>query len=368
VSSTAALPVFFAEHHHRLAERLADLAPPPTDPIGAVAAMADAGLLEFVCPDEGAPEARSLCLIRERLAALSPQADSIFAVQGLGSTPLRLAGHPRAGELLAAARRGEAVFAFALTEPEAGSDVASLRCRATRQGDGWILDGEKTLISNVGIASHYTVFATTDPGAGKGGIAAFLVPAATAGLCETPMEVVCDHPIGALTLAGVELDQSALIGAVGGGLRLALGTLDRFRVTVAAAALGMSSRAFELAFAHARGRQQFGGPLADKPMIQAQLADMATEIEAARLLVYRAAAALDAGERATLAVAQAKLWVTEAAQRIVDRAVQIHGGRGVTRGEEIEALYRAVRPLRIYEGASEIQQLIIYRELSGPTR
>lgn len=355
----AELPLYFGDHHRTLAAALDALASFPDDPVACARALAERGLLEHVAA-AGEPDVIGLCLARERLGGLSPQADSIFAVQGLGTTPLRLAGDPRAPELLAAARRGEAIFGFALTEPEAGSDVGALQTRAVRDGDRWLLSGQKTLISNVGIATHYTVFASADPDAGSRGIAAFLIEAGAAGLTETSTEVVCDHPIGDLGLDGVA---ATPVGELGGGFKLAMRTLDVFRVTVAAAAVGMADRALELSLAHARGRHQFGGPLADKQIIQGYLADMATELAASRALVYRAAAAIAAGERATGAVAQAKLFATEAAQRIIDRAVQIHGGRGVVRGEAVEMLYRAVRPLRIYEGASEIQKLIIYREL-----
>ena len=350
------LPVYFDEGHRALADELDRLEPFSDDPTTCARELAERGLFDRVAPG-GEPDVVALCLIRERLGGLSPQADSIFAVQGLGTTPLRLAGDPRGPELLERARRGEAIFGFALTEPEAGSDVGSMRARATPSGGGWSLSGEKTLISNVGIATHYTVFAS----AGEKKITAFLVEAGAPGLTETPMEVVCDHPIGELSLDGVA---GSLIGEIGGGFKLAMRTLDVFRVTVAAAAVGMAERAFDLSLAHARSRHQFGGPLSDKQIIQGYLADMVTELSASRALVYRAAHAIMAGERATAAVAQAKLFATEAAQRIIDRAVQIHGGRGVVRGEAVEALYRAIRPLRIYEGASEIQKLIIYREMT----
>lgn len=359
--SIGELPVYFAPEHAALADTLDVLEPFAADAAGCARQLADRGLFAHVATD-AAPDVIALCLIRERLGGLSPLADSIFAVQGLGTTPLRLGAHPEAAALLAAARAGDAVFGFALTEPEAGSDVGSMRSRAERQPDGsWRLSGKKTLISNVGIATHYAVFAKTDPDAGSRGISAFLAPAAALG--ETPTEVGCDHPIGDLDLDLARLEAGAEIGEVGAGFKLAMRTLDVFRVTVAAAAVGMAERALDLSLAHARERVQFGGPLADKQIIQAYLADMATELAAGRALVYRAAHRVSGGERATREVAEAKLFATEAAQRIIDRAVQIHGGRGVVRGEEVEALYRAIRPLRIYEGASEIQKLIIYREL-----
>ena len=361
--SVASLPLFFEPRHRELGDELVDFTFESTDPPALVREMAAGGLLSRVVPPAGELDVRGLCLVRERLAAISAAADSIFAVQGLGTTPLRLATYGDDG-LLDRAASGEAVFGFALTEPGAGSDVAALATVAERDGDAFVLRGEKTLISNVGIATHYTVFANADPAAGRRGISAFLVPADSEGLIETPMQVICEHPIGALRFENVRLDPSMLIGELGGGFSLAMQTLDRFRVTVGAAAIGMARRAFDLAFAHCQERSQFGGPLADKQLVQASLADMITELDAASLLVYRAAHAIDSGTVATRLVAEAKLYATEAAQEIIDRAVQLFGGSGVTVGAEVEALYRAVRPLRIYEGASDIQKLIIYRMLA----
>jgi acyl-CoA dehydrogenase len=309
------------------------------------------------------------------LGYVSPLADSIFAVQGLGSVPIALAGSPAQRELLAGFRRGSHVGAFALTEPEAGSDVASLRCTARTLGagggpgdsGGFRLDGAKTFISNAGLATHYVVFATEDPAAGRGAIAAFLVEASAPGLTVEAIPLGADHPIGRLTFSDCRIPAGARLGPAAGGFRLAMQTLDTFRVTVGAAAVGMARRALDAAVAHVRARVQFGKPLAEQQLVQAMLADMATELDAARLLVLRAAHAKDSGAaRVGVDAAMAKLYATEAAQRIIDQAVQLHGGRGVVAGEVVETLYRAIRPLRIYEGTSEIQRLIIGRAIARP--
>jgi acyl-CoA dehydrogenase len=256
---------------------------------------------------------------------------------------------------------GERIGAFALTEPEAGSDVASMRTTATRDGDGWLLDGDKTLISNVGIADHYVVFANADPSAGKKGISAFVVDAMASGLEETPLPLSSPHPLGALRMRGCHAE---LLGDVGRGLSLALETLDAFRISVGAAANGMAARALDESVARVTTRKQFGAPLADQQMVQAYVAEMATELEAARLLVARAAHARDTrGGRVSTEAAMAKMFATEAAQRIIDKAVQLHGGSGVLLGSEVEALYRDIRPLRIYEGTTEIQKVVIARSL-----
>jgi acyl-CoA dehydrogenase len=309
-------------------------------------------------------DVRSLCLAREALGYASPLADAIFAVQGLGAYPVVLAGTPeQRRRLLPEVVRGERVGAFALTEPEAGSDVASLRATARPDGGGgYVLEGEKTFISNVGLADHYVVFATVDPGAGRRGITAFLVERGAPGLVEEPIALAAEHPLGRLRFEGCRLGPGALVGEPGGGFALAMRTLDAFRVSVGAAACGMARRALDEALAHVRGRAQFGKPLAEQPLVQAALADMATELEAARLLVFRAALAKDRaapGARLAVEPAMAKLYATEAAGRIVDAAVQLHGGAGVVAGRAVERLAREVRPLRIYEGTSEIQRLII---------
>ena len=259
---------------------------------------------------------------------------------------------------------GERITGFGLTEPEAGSDVASLQCTAKKDGDGWILDGDKTLISNVPIAQHYVVFANADPSLGRKGISAFVVERDRPGLSLEPQPMSIDHPIGALHMRGCRLEGDALLGEVGDGFRLAMSTLDTFRISVGAAANGMATAALDDAIAHVTSREQFGKPLATQQMVQAYIAEMATELDAARLLVARAAHAKDTHrDRVSAEVAMAKMFATEAAQRIIDKAVQLHGGRGVLSGTRVEALYRDIRPLRIYEGTTEIQKLIISRAL-----
>jgi acyl-CoA dehydrogenase len=266
-------------------------------------------------------------------------------------------------ELLPAVAEGRALFAFALTESGAGSDVAGLATSARAEGDAYVLDGEKRFISNAGVATHYTVFARTAPGAK--GISAFVVPADAPGLrIRHRMRLLGDHPIGEIELRGCRVPAGARLGAEGDGMRLALGTLDVFRLTVGAAAVGMARRALDEAVAYSQNRQQFGGPLSALQGVQFLLADSAAELEASRLLVLRAAAALDSGApRVTYEAAVAKLFATEAAQRIVDRSVQVHGGNGLVKGHPVERLYRDVRALRIYEGASEVQKLVIARQL-----
>ncbi|MCB9574154.1 MAG: acyl-CoA dehydrogenase [Kofleriaceae bacterium] len=370
--------MFFEPHHHDLAARLVAAAlaiaaaeaaaDEPARDRAAVAAMADAGLFALVAPPDGAVDARALCLAREMLGHASPRADSIFAVQGLGTYALGAAGGAARAAELAAFARGERVAAFALTEPDAGSDVAALTTRATRDGDGWILDGDKHLISNLGLADHATVLATVDPAAGRKGITAFWVPLDAAGVTITRQDPIAPHPLGALALRGCRVGGDAVIGPVGGGFRLAMQTLDTYRVSVGAAAVGMARRALDEAARFVRARHQFGKSLADQPLVQAHLADMIVDLDAARLLVLRAAWARDraaAGVRVTTEVSIAKLAATEAAQRVIDRAVQLFGGRGVLAGAVVEHLYRAIRPLRIYEGTSEIQRTIIGRAVAA---
>jgi acyl-CoA dehydrogenase len=305
---------------------------------------------------------RSLCVAREALAYVSPMADSIFAVQGLGSYAItRTPNAPRRSAFLAEVMAGERIGGFALTEPEAGSDVASMRTTARRDGDAWVLDGEKVFISNVGIAHHFIVFANAEPSLGRKGISAFLVDAKSPGLTLENVPLSVDHPLGRLVMRGCRVPGASLVGEVGHGLRVALGTLDVFRTSVGAAAVGMARRALDETIARVKSRVQFGQKLADFQLTQAALADMATELDAARLLVYRAAWSKDHGRTTDDAVhvAMAKMYATEAAQRIIDRAVQLHGGLGVALGSTVERLYREIRPLRIYEGTTEIQKLII---------
>ena len=311
---------------------------------------------------------RACCLTREALAAASPLADHVFALQALGTTPMLLAGSRALEERwLEPVVAGRAMAAFAMTEADAGSDVASLKTTARRRGDAYVLDGTKTLISNAGIADFYTVFATTEPGRGRDGISCFVVGADTLGLSLTQIQPASSpHPLGEIALTECRVPAECRLGAEGDGYRLGLATLDRLRATVGAAACGMAGRALDEALVHVTTRQQFGRPLAAFQLTQARLAVMATDLDAARLLTYRAAWELDASaDRATLAASMAKAFATEAAQRIVDGAVQLLGGRGVLAGEPVEHLYRAVRALRIYEGTTEIQQLVIARQLLG---
>ncbi|MCA9621206.1 MAG: acyl-CoA dehydrogenase family protein [Myxococcales bacterium] len=310
-------------------------------------------------------DVRSLVLIREALGFAHPQADAIFAVQGLGSYPIAVQGNAeQRARWLPDVVTGRRIAAFALTEPEAGSDVASLRCEALPDGDGFRLRGEKTLISNVPIADHYVVFANADPEKGRKGISAFVVQAEAPGLEVEPLGMSIDHPVGSLLLDDCPVGRDSLLGEVGDGFKLAMRTLDTFRISVGAAANGMATAALEDTLDHVTTRRQFGAPLAAQQIVQAYLAEMATELDAGRLMVARAAYAKDRLEgRHSAEVAMAKLVATEGAQRIIDKAVQLHGGRGVLSGTRVEALYRDIRPLRIYEGTTEIQKLIISRAL-----
>ena len=364
--------VFLGAGHERLAGEVGAFAarelrerPEPVDDAAArrearalLAAMGKAGVFASI----GAMDWRGCCLAREALAAASPLADAVFALQGLGLVPILLSGNAAMRERwVAPSLDGRAMAAFAMTEPEAGSDVASLATRARRDGDHYVLDGAKCFISNAGIADYYSVFATTDPGAGGRGIGCFVVPAETPGLkFVRPQVLSSPHPLGEIALEGCRVPVANRLGEEGKGFALGLKTLDRLRATVGAAACGMAARALAEALAHARSRKQFGKPLGEFQLVQEKLARMATELTAARLLVYRAAHAADAGaERVTLEAAMAKLHATEAAQRIVDDAVQVLGGQGVLASSPVDRLYRSVRALRIYEGTSEVQHLVI---------
>jgi acyl-CoA dehydrogenase len=394
--STHDLPMFFTDAHAALAKRLVAVAPAfaaieaaPDEAArdrAAAQELAAAGLFELVVPvgalRPGAPgrdvessasdlrigfglDTRALCLAREMLGYASARADSIFAVQGLGTHPIVLAGTAAQRAGLRAFSRGDGIAAFALTEPEAGSDVAAIRTRATPCEDGYRLDGEKLFISNLGIADHATVFATVDPALGGAGLTAFWVPLDRPGVTVRPLTATAPHPIGALELRGVTVPPAARIGEPGEGMKLAMRTLDAFRVSVGAAAVGMARRALDEALRFVTGRSQFGKRLSEQPLVQAHLADMAVDLDAARLLVLRAAYLKDTTDaRVTTEVSIAKLGATEAAQRVIDRAVQLLGGRGVMAGAVVEHLYRAIRPLRIYEGTSEIQRTIIGRALA----
>ncbi len=312
------------------------------------------------------PDFRACAMIREALAGASPLADAVFALQCLGSMPVTLAGsEEQKRKWLPAVAKGEAMAAFAMTEPQAGSDVSSIATTAYREGDFYVLSGHKTFISNAGIADFYLVFASTDLIKGVKGISCFLVEAANPGLRFARAQVLsAPHPLGEITFARCQVPLSARVGGEGEGFAIGMATLDRLRATVAAAACGMAERALAEALRHAAGRRQFGKPLAEFQMIQGKLAAMATELAAARLLVYRAARLADIStQRVTMESAMAKAYATEAAQRIVDQAVQILGGAGVLADHPVDRLYRAVRALRIYEGTTEIQHLVIARHL-----
>jgi len=311
-------------------------------------------------------EARDLCILREELARCDALADTLFALQALGSYPIALAGG--AGQkqnYLPRVASGAAIAAFAITEPEAGSDVASLQTTAVRQGEQFELKGNKRFISNAGIADFYVVFASTAPEKKAKGVSAFIVDANAPGLAvKEKTQLLSPHPIGMLEFADCMVPQSALLGVEGGGLRIALETLDLLRCSVGAAAVGFAQRALEEAVRYSKTRRQFGRPIAEFQGIEFKLAEMATELEAARLLVYQAAWAHDCGNAdAKQKSSMAKFYATEAAQRVVDQALQIHGGNGLVAGSIMERLYRDVRALRIYEGTSEIQKIVIAREL-----
>jgi acyl-CoA dehydrogenase len=333
--------------------------------------LGEAGYTRYAVPKAYGGErptvhARDLCIVREELARGSSLADTMFAMQALGSYPITLAGNEeQKTRYLPKVAGGEAIAAFAITEPEAGSDVASLKTQAARRGNQYCLTGTKRFISNAGIADHYVVFASTEPDKRAKGVSAFIVDATAPGLVlKEKTVVVSPHPIGVIAFEECLVPESARLGAEGEGLNLALRTLDTLRCTVAAAAVGLAQRGLDEAIRYARERQQFGRPIGQFQGIQFKLAEMATELEAARLLVRQAAWASD---RASPALKQkasmAKLFATEAAQRIIDQALQIHGGVGLVRGHIAERLYRDVRALRIYEGTSEIQKLVIAREL-----
>jgi acyl-CoA dehydrogenase len=338
--------------------------------------LGNEGFLSYALPKKfgGVREkvlARDLCVIREELARGWVLADTMFAVQALGSYPIALFGTDEQKQrYLPPFARGTAIAAFALTEPEAGSDVAALKSRALRRDGEYVLTGNKRFISNAGIADSYVVFASTVPDQAGKGISAFVVDANNPGLIvKKRIQVISPHPIGMIAFEECVVPESSLIGNQGEGLKIALVTLDLFRCTVGAAAVGLAQRAMEEAVDYSRKRRQFDRPLTEFQGIQFKLADMAAELEAARLLVYQAAWAHDSGAAdAKLKSSMAKLFATEAAQRIVDQALQIHGGMGVVVGSVVERLYRDVRALRIYEGTSEIQKIVIARELLGKSR
>jgi acyl-CoA dehydrogenase len=335
-----------------------------------VAALGGAGFLRNCVPAQWGGladklDVRSLAICRESLAYHSGLADFAFAMQGLGSGAISLFGSDAQRErYLPGVASGKAIAAFALSEAEAGSDVAALATTATRDGDDFVLNGTKTWISNGGIADFYCVFARTGEAPGARGLSAFVVNADNPGLgIAERIDIISPHPLATLSFDDCRVSASDMIGGAGEGFKVAMATLDVFRTTVAAAALGFARRALDEALQHTSSRQLFGAPLASLQMTEAAIADMATEIDASALLVFRSAWAKDCyQDRVTREAAMAKLYATEAAQRIIDKAVQLFGGRGVTRGNIVESLYREIRSLRIYEGASEVQKVIIARQ------
>ena len=364
---------FFEERHRELASKLdawcsEHLTHAHAKDIDAeckslVSQLGQAGWLTHAVGDK--IDTRAICLLRETLARYNGLADFAFAMQGLGSGAISLEGTAAQRErYLPRVAKGEWLAAFALSEPEAGSDVAAMQCSAVEDGDAYVLNGEKTWISNGGIADFYVVFARTGEAPGSRGISAFIVDADTPGFeIAERIEVIAPHPLARLKFTNCRVLKSQMVGSPGQGFKVAMRTLDVFRTSVAAAALGFARRALQEGLAQAKGRAMFGKTLADQPLAQAKLADMACSVDSSALLVYRAAWQRDQGKNVTKEAAMAKLMATEGAQAVIDAAVQLHGGRGVRSGEIVEALYREIRALRIYEGASEVQQLIIGREL-----
>ncbi|MBL9061523.1 acyl-CoA dehydrogenase [Tabrizicola sp.] len=335
---------------------------------GLVAALGAGGWLRHSGAAEGERlDVRLLCLIRETLARHDGLADFAFAMQGLGMGAVSLFGTAAQREWLAKTRAGQAISGFALTEPGSGSDVAATATTAEKVAGGWRLNGEKTYISNGGIADVYVIFARTGEAPGARGLSAFLLPADAPGLeVVDRIEVMAPHPLAHLRLTDVVLPEAALIGKAGDGFKIAMSVLDVFRSTVGAAALGFARRALDEALARTQGRRIQGQALSELQLVQGHLADMALEIDASALLVYRAAWTKDMGAaRVSREAAMAKLYSTEAAQRIIDMAVQLHGGDGVRHGFAVESLYREIRALRIYEGASDVQRIVIARSILG---
>ena len=336
-----------------------------------VTAMGDLGLLRRLFPGVGhdttsrEAAALDLCLLREALATVCTEAETALALQGLGTYPVLQSGSEElVRRWVPAVARGEAIAAFALTEPDAGSDAAALSLEAASDGDGWRLTGEKLWISNAPEADFYTVFARTTPDAGSRGVSAFVVPGEAPGVSGEHLDMLSPHPIGRLVLDGVRVTRADLLAAPDQGFAVAMRTLDLFRPSVGAFAVGMAQAALDAAVAHANDRQAFGGPLRALQSVGHTLAEMATRVETARLMVYRAAAAYDDGRPGiSTSSAMAKLVATETAQWVVDQAIQIHGARALQRGHLLEHLYREVRAPRIYEGASEVQRSIIARDL-----
>lgn len=368
---------FFEDSHRKLAEDLqhwcqANLPVDHADVDAAckslVAKLGRDGWLKHSGASEGEKlDVRTLCLIRETMAQYDGLAEFAFAMQGLGIGAVSMFGTTEQRQWLEKTRAGKAIAAFAITEPEAGSDVAATKTTATRINDGYVLNGEKTYISNGGIADIYVVFARTGEAPGAKGLSAFLVPADTKGFdIVERIDVIAPHPLARIRFTDLHLPASALIGKSGDGFKIAMSVLDVFRSTVGAAALGFARRALDEAITRVKSRKIAGAPLSELQMVQGHIADMALEIDAAALLVYRAAWTKDSGAaRISREAAMAKLYATEAAQRVIDQAVQLHGGDGVRHGFAVESLYREIRALRIYEGASDVQRVIIARSVLG---
>ncbi|MDX8493526.1 acyl-CoA dehydrogenase family protein [Mesorhizobium sp. VK22B] len=370
---------FFEDRHRQLAEQLdawcaKNLPVDHHDVDGAcrelVAKLGRDGWLQPTAldPDEPGPlDVRTLCITRETLARHDGLADFAFAMQGLGTGALTLFGTPDQQRWLAKTRAGQAISAFALSEPRSGSDVANMEMSVVRDGDDYVLSGEKTWISNGGIADLYVVFGRTGEAPGAKGISAFIVPADAKGLgVAERLEVIAPHPLARLSFDNVRVPASALIGKPGVGFRIAMSVLDVFRSTVGAAALGFARRALDESVKRAAERKLFGAPMAELQMVQGHIADMALDVDAAALLIYRAAWTKDMGAaRVTREAAMAKLFATDKAQEVIDKAVQLHGGDGVRKGHIVESLYREIRALRIYEGASDVQKVVIARQVMG---
>ncbi|TMV13323.1 acyl-CoA dehydrogenase family protein [Arenibacterium halophilum] len=365
---------FFEDRHRALAAELetwaTDALPVDHGDVDAacrrlVAALGKGGFLRHSGGD--AIDVRSLCLIRETLARHDGLADFAFAMQGLGMGAVSLFGTPEQRAWLEKTRSGAALSAFALSEPASGSDVANISTTARADGDEYVIDGEKTWISNGGIADVYTVFARTGEAPGARGLSAFLVPADTPGFeIAERIDVVAPHPLARLKFNGMRVPKSALIGEAGAGFRIAMSVLDVFRSTVGAAALGFARRALDESLSRVQNRELFGAPLFDLQMVQGHIADMALGVDASALLIYRAAWTKDMGApRVSREAAMAKLHATETAQKVIDAAVQLHGGDGVRKGHIVESLYREIRALRIYEGASDVQKVVIARQCLG---
>ncbi len=370
---------FFEAAHRDLADRvdawaaaeLADLDHSNVDEAckALVKALGEAGWLKLSAVDPADEnskiDVRSLCIMRETLARHDGLADFAFAMQGLGTGAISLFGTAaQKTEWLTKTRAGEALSAFALSEPASGSDVANMAMTAVRDGDDYVLNGEKTWISNGGIADVYCVFARTGEAPGAKGLSVFIVPADTPGLSIAErLEVVAPHPLARLAFKDCRIPASAMIGNPGEGFRIAMSVLDVFRSTVAAAALGFARRALDESLDRVSNRELFGAPMSDLQMVQGHIADMALDVDAAALLVYRAAWLKDQGApRVSREAAMAKLYATDHAQDVIDKAVQLHGGDGVRKGHIVESLYREIRALRIYEGASDVQKVVIARQ------